>query len=186
MKKLMLMCVAVAVAAVAQAASINWTVSNVYVPGSTTDKITAGSCMAYLFVTDNTTDVAGLTTTSLAAVQAVLNSGDLTGLAGLAAVTKANTGAGLWAGATGLPTNFSSGSLSAFVVLIDGLDPATAGNYMITDSKSVSFTSATGTQTLRYASQAGNTWQTASVPEPTSAMLIVLGIAALALRRKQK
>ena len=185
MKKLMLMCVAVAVAAVAQAAGINWTVSNVYVPGSTTDKITAGSCMAYLFVTDNTTDVAGLTTTSLAAVQAVLNSGDLTGLAGLAAVTKANTGAGLWSGATGL-TGFSSGSLSAFVVLIDGLDAATAGNYMITGEKSVSFISATGSKMLAYDSQAGNTWQTAAVPEPTSAMLLVLGVAALALRRKQK
>ncbi len=184
MKKLMLMCVAVAVAAVAQAASINWTVSNVYVPGSTTDKITAGSCMAYLFVTDNTTDVAGLTTTSLAAVQAVLNSGDLTGLAGLAAVTKANTGAGLWSGATGL-TGFSSGSLSAFVVLIDGLDPATAGNYMITGEKSVSFGSASGAKALAYGSQAGNTWQTAAVPEPTSAMLLVLGVAALALKRKR-
>ena len=179
MKKLMLMCVAVAVAAVAQAASINWTVSNVYVPGST-DKITTGSCMAYLFVTDNTTDVTGLTTTSLAAVQAVLNSGDLTGLAGLAAMTKANT-----AGASGL-TGFSSGSLSAFVVLIDSLNAATAGNYMITGEKSVSFTSATGAKTLIYGSQAGNTWQTAAVPEPTSAMLLVLGVAALALRRKQK
>lgn len=185
MKKLMLMCVAVAVAAVAQATSINWTVSNVCVPGSTTDKITAGSCMAYLFVTDNTTDVTGLTTTSLAAVQAVLNSGDLTGLAGLAALTKSNTAGGAWTGATGLE-GFSSGSLSAFVVLIDGLDPATAGNYMITDAKSVSFTSATGAKTLIYGSQAGNTWQTAAVPEPTSAMLLVLGVAALALRRKQK
>ncbi len=184
MKKLMLMCVAVAVAAVAQAAGINWSVANVTVPGST-DKITTGSCMAYLFVTDNTTDVTGLTTTSLAAVQAVLNSGDLTGLAGLAALTKSNTAGGAWTGATGL-TGFSSGSLSAFVVLIDGLDPATAGNYMITDAKSVSFTSATGSKILAYGSQAGNTWQTAAVPEPTSAMLLVLGVAALALRRKQK
>ena len=184
MKKLMLMCVAVAVAAVAQAASINWTVSNVRVPGST-DKITTGSCMAYLFVTDNTTNVAGLTTTSLAAVQAVLNSGDLTGLASLAALSKANTAIGGWGGATGL-TGFSSGSLSAFVVLIDGLDPATAKNYMITGEKSVTFASANASKMIAYGSQAGNTWQTAAVPEPTSAMLLVLGVAALALRRKQK
>ena len=81
MKKIMIACVAVAMAAVAQAASINWTIGNVYSPSDPTTKVAAGSMSAWLFVTANSTDVTtGIPVTTLAAVQAVLDSGDLTGL----------------------------------------------------------------------------------------------------------
>ena len=191
MKKLMIMCATVAVAAAAQAASINWTISNVYTPGDADSKATKATYTALLFVTANTTDVTTLPVTTLAAVQTVLESGDLTGLSSLAAVSKQNTGDGLWSGATGL-TGFSSGTLSAFAVVVDSTDLASANNYFIVSDgaeKSVTFTSASGAKALGWGDQTSYTqgagkWTSTSVPEPTSGLLMLLGMAGLALRRK--
>lgn len=190
MKKLMIACVAVAMAAVAQAASINWAITNVYSPSDSTAKVDAGSMSAWLFVTANSTDVT-VKTTTLAAVQAVLDSGDLTGLADLAASHANNSAAaGAFTGATGLPTTFSSGSLTAFAVVVDSTDLASAQNYFLAGNgaeKTASFTSATGTKQLNWGSQASITqaaggWT--AVPEPTSGLLLLLGMAGLALKRK--
>ena len=109
MKKIMIACVAVAVSAVAHAASINWTITNVYSPSDSTAKVEAGSMSAWLFVTANSTDVTtGIPVTTMAIVQSVLDSGDLTGLSTLAAANASNTAAGTIGGATGL-TGCSSG-----------------------------------------------------------------------------
>lgn len=189
MKKLMIACVAVAMATVAQAASINWSITNVYSPSDSTAKVATGSMSAWLFVTANSTDVT-VKTTTLAAVQAVLDSGDLTGLADLAAAHGTNASAGNFGGASGLPTTFSSGSLSAIAVIVDSTDLATASNYFLAGNgteKTATFTSATGIKTLGWGSQASITqaaggW--AAVPEPTSGLLLLLGMAGLALKRK--
>ena len=191
MKKLIIACVAVAMAAAVQAASINWTISNIYSPTDSAAKIDASSMSAWLFVTANSTDVTtGIPVTTLAAVQTVLNSGDLTGLSSLAAAHASGTSAGTIGGATGL-TGFSSGSLSAFAVVVDSADLASAKNYFLAGSgaeKTATFTSATGTKMLNWGSQATIT-QSASgwtaVPEPTSGLLMLLGMAGLALRRKR-
>lgn len=190
MKKMMIACVAVAMAAVAQAASINWTISNVYSPSDTTAKVSAGSMSAWLFVTANSTDVTtGIPVTTLAAVQAVLDGGDLTGLSSLAAAHASNSTDGTISGATGL-TGFSSGTLTAFAVVVDGADLASAGNYYLVNggaTKDATFTSSTGTKMLAFGSQATATQAAGAwtaVPEPTSGLLMLLGLAGLALRRK--
>ena len=110
MKKLTIACVAMAMAAVAQAATVNWTITNVYSPSDSTAKVAASSMSAWLFVTANSTDkTAGIPVTTLAAVQAVLDSGDLTSLSSLAAAHGVNGSAGNFGGATGLE-GFSSGT----------------------------------------------------------------------------
>ena len=191
MKKLMIACVAVALAAVAQAASVSWSISNIYSPSDSTAKVAAGGMSAWLFVTANSTDVTtGIPVTTLAAVQTVLNSGDLTGLSSLAAAHSSNTAAGIIGGATGL-TGFSSGTLTAFAVVVDSTDLATAGNYFLVSdgaTKSATFTSATGAKPLSWGDQTAYTqgagkW-TAAAPEPTSGLLLLLGMAGLALKRK--
>ena len=194
MKKLMIVCVAVAMAAAAQAASVNWTISNVYSPSDSTAKVAAGSMSAWLFVTANSTDVTtGIPVTTKAAVQAILDSGDLSGLSSLAAVHASNTSAGNIGGATGL-TGFSSGSLTAFAVVVDGTDLASAENYFLVSGgaeKTATFTSATGVKMLAWGdqtsiTQASGGWSPASpVPEPTSGLLMLIGMAGLALRRKR-
>ena len=186
----MVMGVAVVVAAVAQAASVSWTITNVYSPADSTAKVAAGSMSAWLFVTANSTDVTtGIPVTTLAAVQAVLDSGDLTGLASLAAAHGTNAAAGGFSGSTGLE-GFSSGALTAFAVVVDSTDLASAENYFLASGgteKTATFTSATGIKTLGWGSQATIT-QTAggwtAVPEPTSGLLLLLGMAGLALKRK--
>ena len=185
----MIACAAVALAAVAQAASINWAIGNVYSPSDSTAKVASGSMSAWLFVTANTTDVTTPVTT-LAAVQTILNSGDLSGLSSLAAAHGSNTAAGTIGGATGL-TGFSSGSLTAFAVVVDSTDLATANNYFLVSdgaTKTATFTSATGIKSLAWGDQTSYTqgagkW--AAVPEPTSGLLMLLGMAGLALRRKR-
>ncbi len=191
MKKLMIACFAVAMAAVAQAASVNWTITNVYSPSDSTAKVAVGSMSAWLFVTANSTDVTTIKTTTLAAVQAVLDSGDLTGLSSLAATHKTNAALGGFTGASGLPTNFSSGTLTAFAVVVDSADLASAENYFIVSggaTKDATFTSATGAKTLLWGDQTSYTqgagkWTAA--PEPTSGLLLLLGMAGLALKRKR-
>ena len=191
MKKLMITCAAVAIAAVAQAASINWSISNVYSPTDSTAKIAAGKMSAWLFVTANSTDVTtGIPVTTLSAVQTVLNSGDLSGLSSLSAANAVNGSDGNISGATGL-TGFSSGSLTAFAVIVDGADLASAKNYFLVSGgaeKTATFTSSTGMKALAWGSQASITQAAGAwtaVPEPTSGLLMLLGMAGLALRRKR-
>ena len=194
MKKIMIACVAVAMAAVAQAASVSWSISNIYSPADSTAKVAAGSMSAWLFVTANSTDVTtGIPVTTLAAVQAVLDSGDLTGLASLSAAHANNSAAGMVTGATGL-TGFSSGTLTAFAVVVDSADLADAENYFLVSggaTKSATFTSATGVKMFGWGdqtsyTQAAGAWTSVAtdVPEPTSGLLLLLGMAGLALRRK--
>jgi hypothetical protein len=191
MKKLMIMCGAVIATVAAHAASINWSIGNVYSPSDSTAKVAANSMSAWLFVTANSTDkTTGIPITTMSAVQAVLDSGDLTGLSALAAAHASNTSEGTIAGATGL-TGFGSGSLTAIALVIDSTDLATANNYFFASAgaeKTVTFTSATGAKMLGWGDQTSYTqgagkW-TAAVPEPTSGLLLLLGMAGLALKRK--
>lgn len=191
MKKLMIALVAATVAGLVQAASVSWTMTNIYSPSDTTTKVAAGSMSAWLFVTANSTDkTSGIPITTLSAVQAVLDSGDLTGLSSLAAAHGTNASAGNFGGATGLE-GFSSGTLTAFAVVVDNTDLASAENYFLVNggaTKDVTFTSATGNKSLAFGSQASITQAAGAwtaVPEPTSGLLMLLGMAGLALRRKR-
>lgn len=192
MKKLMIALASIVMAVGVQAASVSWSITNVYSPSDSTAKVAASSMSAWLFVTANSTDVTGIKTTTLSAVQAVLDSGDLTGLADLAAANASNSSAGSIGGMTGL-TGFSSGSLTAFAVVVDSTSLATAENYFLASGgaeRTATFTSATGAKALAFGDQTSYTqgagkWTSTSVPEPTSGLLMLLGMAGLALRRKR-
>ena len=189
MKKLVIMLGAVACAACVNAASINWTISNVY---SASDSTAKASGIGYLFVTENTSNVSGITLTTLDAVKAAIAAQDWTSVAALSSASEAlNANGGIQTRPTGISSDFASGSVSAFAVIFDGTDMASANNYYIVNegaTKSVSFTSSTGAKNLAFGSQATATQAAGAwtaVPEPTSGLLMLLGMAGLALRRRR-
>lgn len=189
MKKLVIMLGAVACAACVNAASINWTISNVY---SATDTATkADGYVAYLFLSDNSSNVSGLTVTTVEAVKTALAAGKMSDVAALSSASEALVSGGFMGKATGISSDFASGSVSAFAVIFDSSDIASANNYYLVNdgaTKSVSFTSSTGAKNLAFGSQATATQAAGAwtaVPEPTSGLLMLLGMAGLALRRRR-
>ena len=195
MKKIMIMAAVLATGLVVNAASVSWSVSNVYSSTDTTAK--GDGYIAYLFVSANSSNVSGLTVTTLSAVTAAIGNGDdwATTVAGLSSANKALSSAGTIANAaTGMSSSFESGSLSAFAIVFDAATLADANNYYVVTTStgatdaSVTFTSSTGTKTLGFGTQATKSvadgaWT--AVPEPTSGLLMLLGMAGLALRRKR-
>ncbi len=83
-----------------------------------------------------------------------------------------------------------SGKVDLFAVIFDGASLDKASNYMFLESSiegTISTTHNVGySNTFHFGSQANNSWyELGTVPEPTSGILLALGVAALALKRKQ-
>ena len=180
MKKIMIALAAVALAVSAQAASFSWKTSatgKIYEAGTTT-LLASGS--AYLF------DSAAVS--QQAVLDAVLGGA---GIESLSALSTASVASGAIA-----TTEFNWGTagdtLTAYMVVINGDEVFISG----TASK---LADASATQGLQFnaksASQAaamestsftGAGWyQAAAVPEPTSGLLMLVGLAVLALRRRR-
>ena len=82
------------------------------------------------------------------------------------------------------------GYIDLFAVVFDNTSLDTASNYMFieTSEEGTINTGATekNIQTFHFGSQENNKWyQIGTVPEPTSGILLALGVAALALKRKK-
>ena len=181
MKKLTTLFALALVAISASAATFDWKTSatgKIYGAGTTTP---LASGTAYLF------DSA---TTSQASVLAAFLAGEEWSSSSLNNKTVSN---GSIAGTTG--GSFEWGSvgdkLNAFFAVVDGENiyisviGSKAGPE--TGTAQISFNAKVTSQagTLEGTTFSGAGWYTAAVPEPTSAMLLVLGVAALALRRKR-
>ena len=189
MKKLIIALAAAAVGLAVHAAAINWNVAAV--SASADNALTgAGQYVAYFFATSDSSGQ--LSTTTMDAVLAEIAKGTAGDIASLASYTKtnvyANNKANFVSNGNGA---FAAGTtISGFVLILDAADLASAKNYMVAKTSKgeteLSKTAGTsGSMLFSYGSQSSNTWQTAAVPEPTSAMLLVLGVAALALKRKR-
>ena len=72
--------------------------------------------------------------------------------------------------------------ISAYSIVLDDTTPGKAKNYLVTDTKSGTFSSA-GSAQLSFGNISAKTWT--AVPEPTSGLLLLLGVAGLALRRRR-
>ena len=88
------------------------------------------------------------------------------------------------------------GTVNLFAVILDGttfenskhymIAQTTAGTQVLTQNTTSNYDgSDAGKRWFEWGSQAGNTWhEIGTVPEPTSGILLLVGVAALALRRK--
>ncbi len=190
MKKLMIAFAAVAVAAVTQAASVDWSVAN----NSWTLDSGAKAATGYTVYLINGA-------TSLETIAAAINSttgafdADQTWVFGSSVTANAK---GSVAPNTVTTDKLTRGSSYDFSVLIIDATAAGGPKYMVSaTSTQTAYLSGTdeamgvafgvdrlGANALTYnATTAANGW--AAVPEPTSGLLLLLGMAGLALKRKR-
>ena len=198
MKKLMIALTAVAIAAGVQAATVSWTCTNVKDTGGTA--LTAGA--SYVFFCTSAADASS----GMAAFIAADGKGadTLTGLLSGAnwTDTKKTTLAGNFgigtSAALGGYTLPSTGSLGLsestkyyiYMIITDTTTVTDSTKYLVASGTATTTGATTGADSsganVQFAlgTQASNTtWYTAA-PEPTSGLLLLLGMAGLALRRK--
>ena len=182
MKKLMIALAAVAMAAGVQAASVYWTATNVYA-GNTTDK---NSGIAY-FLTTSMASVDSWASLSGADAFTTALSGKYSwtpGTAGTYSVTSANAVENATLGLS------DETAYTGYLIIFDTATITDESKYFITTTKDFATMSGTSSASLAFgtqktASQAAANWSSVSVPEPTSGLLMLLGMAGLALRRRR-
>lgn len=183
MKKLIIALGIVAVAAGVQAAAFNWTSS-----GTNAAKTFYGS--------DGTSTIAGMTVYLLDAdvvEQSALVEGIRGGktMADYTTVTSQALDANSRLVAKGFEYGEAGGNYNFYMAVIDGdnvfVSSSLAASGQASATVDVKFSGIkTATQTLNAdGAYAGAGWYAASVPEPTSGLLMLLGIAGLALRRRR-
>ena len=178
MKKLMIVLAAIALAGATQAATMTWNVLNMQSQG-----VEAGWMVA-LYDSSTTFDYAQAKSGDLAAWYT--GTTETYGTAGAVRVT--SSGNNNPSGAA-----FSAGdSISAYAVIFNAATIADATQYMVSSAQSATVGASGGNITLGFGSMAatttankfyGATWE--SVPEPTSGLLMLVGLGALALRRRK-
>ena len=174
---------AVALAASVNAAAVSWSSGTISLPSGT--QAGKGDVTAYLFnVTEsiyNTyaayTDAAKLSTDIYAAYKDSLGSAD---------ATKASTAKGV-AKLTDGRDDYGVGTYYAVVLYTatEGGKDYFTGNYATKAIESTMDVEIADLALKMGGTGGATSWQTAAVPEPTSGLLLLLGMAGLALKRKR-
>ena len=180
MKKLIVVLATIVVAVATQAASVKWTCTNVYVDS-------ANKCegVAYLMLESDVANFNALAgdTAGINAAVAKAKYSFTPSTAGTYSLTKTNA-------ELGLSDGVAYGN--AYLVIFNGATVADSTGFYVTPSKGLMTYGGDNTASLAFGSQATNSknadnWGATSggAPEPTSGLLLLVGGAMLALRRKR-
>lgn len=134
------------------AAAINWSIANVWQPSN--PDVKADGYVAYMFVTENTTNVP-ISTTTLSAVTTLLNQGKISDAIALSTLNRTISN-GTVNPISNTLYGFESGTLTAFAIIFDANDATSAEHYFLVSggvTKSATFTSPTGMKSLVFGKQ---------------------------------
>ena len=181
MKKTIVFMMAVGAVALANAAAVDWVALAVVDPVATAaagKNTPASGWIGYLIMASDLSEI----TTDLAKG----DTGTLTTKAVGASKTTSTKGGFDATTATG---DVASGSQSFYVIVLNSGSADAATSYYVSNMVTENIDASLDT-TIAFGSQLANSkdaanWQTMSVPEPTGAMLMLVGLAGLALRRKR-
>ena len=164
-----------------------WTATNIYQPGSTADKIASGNGLVYLFCTQEIASSAVVS--ALASTETTLTEKS-TFLGGNSIGSTATTSDGKVS--TSSVWSKAVGDYTFYAVIFADNAVAEGGKYVVTATTSeIGWDNTTetlvGLGNQKTLTQTAGNWSTvaASVPEPTSGLLMLLGFAGLALRRRR-
>ena len=187
MKKIMIAVAIVCAAVCAQAAATKWSASNIFAMNGT-DKVASGTT-AYLF------NAATFSQTALVTAFAGEDFDISANAIGSTTLTAAGTIGNRAADVTGTTPSTTANMYFAILQTIDGSDYlfiSTQKDVTMSASESTATSISVGTQASNSKTAAllasdgykGAGWYTA-VPEPTSGLLMLVGLAGLALRRRR-
>ena len=192
MKKILIVSVLFTMIGMVHAAQLNWSFNSVMKSDGSGSRATG--YVAYLFITEQSGSF-GSTVTTVDAVKNLIESGAefyteegknylKKGDDKIQIAASKTTNNGMISGASGYNgNNFQGGdSLTAFTVVFDAANVASAENYIITGTKSAAWTSGTGSQQVGFQNLSNATWT--PVPEPSTAVLALAGLALLLKRRR--
>jgi L-aminopeptidase/D-esterase-like protein len=182
MKKIMIALVAFAVAAVAQAATVNWSVEGIQVNGNWDDAEgdLASGYAVYLFDNAGTYSQSQMAALIAADTWSPALAGSMASFVG-----GAESGGGSVNGLAAADGNFTG-----YMVIFNAATAAEAtqayvtGTYTKEDNSLHQIKFDTFDDESAWVNATGS-WTAVNVPEPTSGLLLLLGMAGLALRRKQ-
>ena len=182
MKKLVITLGAVVVAAMAQAAAVQWSVAGKTFAPSGDDPATNGRAKYYLVYAFSAADYSTVTT--------ALSSGKVNDAVAMAVSSGRTTSTGATSGSI---SGVTGASYDMFLVAFDTYSASdaaidTAKNYLVSATlAATTFEPPATATTLEYSSAnwGSASWTAVTVPEPTSGLLLLLGMAGLALKRKR-
>ena len=193
MKKLLILAVVISATVCANAATVNWKVQGL----QNKTGVALSSGYSYVFTTkgDNATTIVALTTALAAATDAAKFQSALGGFTYMTSLSGAVTDgtqsvSDVLLSASGLKAYTSNTKLFALIIDTDTITDAT--NWYVTELsngvKTGGSDTALGSASFTVADTGSHTasnWTAVAVPEPTSGLLMLLGMASLALRRRR-
>ncbi len=181
MKKIIIGVAVVCAAIFAKAAAVDWSASGLCDPVATAaagKNTPASGWLGYIVLASD-----------LSAVTADLTAGKTDTLIAKALVpAKTSTSKGAFS-ASEAAGSVAAGSQDFYLIVLNSGTAATATGYLVsskvTETVDASLDTLIQFGKLQSVSANASSWQTVATPEPTSGLLLLLGVAGLALKRKR-